>query len=228
MTNITQRITKIRQELARPTNNGSAVNLIAVSKTIAIEAIQEAYHNAQQIAFGENYPQELASKAKQLQNLPLEWHFIGNIQSNKTKLIAENAAWVHTLANINHAKRLNNQRPAHLAPLQVLIEINISNESSKHGLSSFAEITTLAKEINSLPNLKLRGLMGMASATDNIELVKAQFNQLKDYQQQLNEQGFNLDQLSMGMSGDYIHALECGATMIRIGSLIFGERNYDN
>jgi hypothetical protein len=228
MTNITQRITKIRQELIHHTNSSCAVNLIAVSKTIAIEAIQEAYHAAQQIAFGENYPQELASKVEQLQNLPLEWHFIGNIQSNKTKLIAENAAWAHTLANTNHAKRLNNQRPAHLAPLQVLIEVNISDEVSKHGLSNFAEIAILAKEINSLPNLKLRGLMGMASATDNIELIKAQFNQLKNYQQQLNEQGFNLDQLSMGMSGDYTHALECGATMIRIGSLIFGERNYDN
>ncbi|MBX9597637.1 MAG: YggS family pyridoxal phosphate-dependent enzyme [Burkholderiales bacterium] len=227
MTNITQQIIKIRQELVQYTKS-SAVNLIAVSKTIAIEAIQEAYHAAQQIAFGENYPQELASKVEQLQNLPLEWHFIGNIQSNKTKLIAENAAWAHTLANTNHAKRLNNQRPAHLAPLQVLIEVNISDEVSKHGLSNFAEIAILAKEINSLPNLKLRGLMGMASATDNIELIKAQFNQLKNYQQQLNEQGFNLDQLSMGMSGDYTHALECGATMIRIGSLIFGERNYDN
>ncbi len=227
MTNIAQQIIKIRQELVQYTKS-SAVNLIAVSKTIAIEAIQEAYHAAQQIAFGENYPQELASKVEQLQNLPLEWHFIGNIQSNKTKLIAENAAWAHTLANTNHAKRLNNQRPAHLAPLQVLIEVNISDEVSKHGLSNFAEIAILAKEINSLPNLKLRGLMGMASATDNIELIKAQFNQLKNYQQQLNEQGFNLDQLSMGMSGDYTHALECGATMIRIGSLIFGERNYDN
>ncbi len=227
MTNIAQQIIKIRQELVQYTKS-SAVNLIAVSKTIAIEAIQEAYHAAQQIAFGENYPQELASKVEQLQNLPLEWHFIGNIQSNKTKLIAENAAWAHTLANTNHAKRLNNQRPAHLAPLQVLIEVNISDEVSKHGLSNFAEIAILAKEINSLPNLKLRGLMGMASATDNIELIKAQFNQLKNYQQQLNEQGFNLDQLSMGMSGDYTHALECGATIIRIGSLIFGERNYDN
>jgi pyridoxal phosphate enzyme (YggS family) len=228
MTNITQRITKIRQELIQQANNNCAASLIAVSKTIAIEAIQEAYHGAQQIAFCENYPQELANKVEQLKNLPLEWHFIGNIQSNKTKLIAENAAWVHTLTNLNHATRLNNQRPDHLPPLQILIEVNISNESSKHGLSNLAEITLLAKEINLLPNLKLRGLMGMASATDDVELIKSQFNQLKDYQQQLNKHGFNLDQLSMGMSGDYIHALECGATMIRIGSLIFGERNYDN
>jgi pyridoxal phosphate enzyme (YggS family) len=228
MTNIAQQITEIRQELTQHINNGCVASLIAVSKTYPPEAIQEAYHNAQQIAFGENYPQELANKVEQLKNLPLEWHFIGNIQSNKTKLIAENAAWVHTLTNLNHATRLNNQRPDHLMPLQVLIEVNISNESSKHGLSNLAEIIPLAKEINLLPNLKLRGLMGMASATDDVELIKSQFNQLKSYQQQLNEQGFNLDQLSMGMSGDYIHALECGATMIRIGSLIFGERNYDN
>lgn len=228
MTNINLQITKIREELTQYANDSCAVKLIAVSKTYPIENIQEAYNQAQQQVFGENYPQELANKANQLKNLSLEWHFIGNIQSNKTKLIAENAAWVHTLTSINHAKRLNDQRPTNLDPLQVLIEVNISNEQSKHGLNSLEEIILLAHEINWLPNLKLRGLMGMASATDNVELVKSQFNQLKSYQQQLNEQGFNLDQLSMGMSGDYRHALECGATMIRIGSLIFGERNYDN
>lgn len=228
MTNINQQITKIREELTQYANDSCAVKLIAVSKTYPIETIQEAYNQAQQRVFGENYPQELANKANQLKNLSLEWHFIGNIQSNKTKLIAENAAWVHTLTSINHAKRLNDQRPTNLDTLQVLIEVNISNERSKHGLNSLEEIILLAHEINWLPNLKLRGLMGMASATDNVELVKSQFNQLKSYQQQLNEQGFNLDQLSMGMSGDYRHALECGATMIRIGSLIFGERNYDN
>lgn len=228
MTNINLQITKIREELTQYANDSCAVKLIAVSKTYPIENIQEAYNQAQQQVFGENYPQELANKANQLKNLSLEWHFIGNIQSNKTKLIAENAAWVHTLTSINHAKRLNDQRPTNLDPLQVLIEVNISNEQSKHGLNSLEEIILLAHEINWLPNLKLRGLMGMASATDNVELVKSQFNQLKSYQQQLNEQGFNLDQLSMGMSGDYQQALECGATMIRIGSLIFGERNYDN
>lgn len=228
MTNINLQITKIREELTQYANDSCAVKLIAVSKTYPIENIQEAYNQAQQQVFGENYPQELANKANQLKNLSLEWHFIGNIQSNKTKLIAENAAWVHTLTSINHAKRLNDQRPTNLDTLQVLIEVNISNERSKHGLNSLEEIILLAHEINWLPNLKLRGLMGMASATDNVELVKSQFNQLKSYQQQLNEQGFNLDQLSMGMSGDYRHALECGATMIRIGSLIFGERNYDN
>lgn len=228
MTNINLQITKIREELTQYASDSCAVKLIAVSKTYPIENIQEAYNQAQQRVFGENYPQELANKANQLKNLSLEWHFIGNIQSNKTKLIAENAAWVHTLISINHAKRLNDQRPTNLDTLQVLIEVNISNERSKHGLNSLEEIILLAHEIKWLPNLKLRGLMGMASATDNVELVKSQFNQLKSYQQQLNEQGFNLDQLSMGMSGDYRHALECGATMIRIGSLIFGERNYDN
>lgn len=228
MTNITQQITKIRQELTQHTNNGCTASLIAVSKTYPTEAVQEAYNQTKQLAFGENYPQELASKVEQLKNLPLEWHFIGNIQSNKTKLIAENAAWVHTLTNLNHAMRLSNQRPAQLMPLQVLIEVNISAEVSKHGLNNLAEIISLAKEINLLPNLKLRGLMGMASATQDSELIKAQFKQLKSYQQQLNERGFNLDQLSMGMSGDYLHAIECGATMIRIGSLIFGERKYVN
>ncbi|RTL12428.1 MAG: YggS family pyridoxal phosphate-dependent enzyme [Neisseriaceae bacterium] len=228
MTNINQQITKIREELTQYANDSCAVKLIAVSKTYPIETIQEAYNQAKQLVFGENYPQELAIKANQLKKLSLEWHFIGNIQSNKTKLIAENAAWVHTLTSINHAKRLNDQRPTNLDPLQVLIEVNISNEPSKHGLNSLEEIILLAHQINLLPNLKLRGLMGMASATDNVELIKSQFNQLKSCQQQLNEQGFNLDQLSIGMSGDYRQALECGATMIRIGSLIFGERNYDN
>ena len=143
MTNINQQITKIREELTQYANDSCAVKLIAVSKTYPIETIQEAYNQTKQLVFGENYPQELAIKANQLKKLSLEWHFIGNIQSNKTKLIAENAAWVHTLTSINHAKRLNDQRPTNLDPLQVLIEINISNEPSKHGLNSLEEIILL-------------------------------------------------------------------------------------
>ncbi len=136
---------------------------------------------------------------------------------------------MHTITKLQHAKRLNDQRPAELAPLQVLIEVNISQESNKQGVNSWQELIQLAQAIMQLPRLKLRGLMGMASATNDQQLIQAQFQQLRRYLEQLNTQGLgNFDQLSMGMSADYPLAIKAGATLVRIGSNIFGARTYDN
>lgn len=204
------------------------VELIAVSKTFPTQLIQNAYLCGQR-KFGESYPQELASKAQELIDLSIEWHFIGNIQSNKTKLIAEHASWVHTITQLQHAKRLNDQRPANMPPLQVLIEVNLSQESTKSGVNNLDEIIQLATEINSLPLLKLRGLMGIASNSSDQQLVKTQFQQLNTYLKQLQIHNFDqLDQLSMGMSQDYPLAIAAGATLVRVGSSIFGARTYDN
>lgn len=204
------------------------VELISVSKTFPQQLIQEAYACGQR-KFGESYPQELATKAQELIDLNIEWHFIGNIQSNKTRLIAQYSSWVHTITQFQHAKRLNDQRPADMPPLQVLIEVNLSQESTKSGVNNLDEIIQLATEISSLPRLKLRGLMGMASNSNDQQLVKTQFQQLNTYLEQLQVHDFDqLDQLSMGMSQDYPLAIAAGATLIRVGSSIFGARTYDN
>lgn len=225
MTNIVNNLAKITRELNEC--NNKSVSLIAVSKMFSKDAIVEAY-DAGVRKFGENYPQELATKASILNKYDIEWHFIGNIQSNKTKLIAENASWVHTIAKTQHAKRLNDQRPKDRLALQVLIEVNISNEENKHGVTSFDEVLELATFIQLQPNLKLRGLMGMASDTEDHNIIRQQFNTLAELKNKLNQRGFDLSELSMGMSNDYKIAIECGATLIRIGSKIFGARNYDN
>ena len=204
------------------------VELIAVSKTFPSDLIRQAYTHGQR-KFAESYPQELTQKVHELADLTIEWHFIGNIQSNKTKLIATQASWVHTLTKLQHAKRLNDQRPAELSPLQVLIEVNISQEANKQGVNNWQELLQLAQAIIQLPRIKLRGLMGMASASADQQLIRAQFQQLDSYLKQLNTQGLgNFDQLSMGMSADYPLAIETGATLVRIGSNIFGARTYDN
>ena len=203
-----------------------AAKLVAVSKTYPSEIIKIAYEHGQRY-FGENYALELAQKSTELKQFKdIEWHFIGTIQSNKSKIIAETASWVHTLTKLSHASRLNQQRPKHLSPLQVLIEVNISNEPSKQGLINYEEIFNLATQLKDFNNLKLRGLMGMATTDANNSMIHEEFTQLNHYLQKLNCQGFNLDQLSMGMSRDYPIALECGSTLIRVGSKIFGKRNY--
>lgn len=201
--------------------------LVVVSKTYPETSILEALA-AGQTDFGENYIQELVRKAISLKDQPVCWHFIGHIQSNKTRQIAEYSSWVHTLTKIQHAKRLNDQRPENLPVLNVLIEVNISGEINKNGVSSFAEVLELAIGVSTLSRLKLRGLMGVATDTQNTGRIRDQFLQLVEYKEALNARGFAFDQLSMGMSNDYLIALECGATMIRIGSKIFGARNYDN
>lgn len=220
MTNISQNLTNFKHQLA--TNNANA-KLIAVSKTMTSNIITLAYQ-AGQTDFAENYPQELVNKAEELKDLPITWHFIGNLQSNKTKVIATYCTWLHTLCKLQHAKRLNEQRPANLPPLNVLLEVQISDESTKHGLQTWDEIYNLALAIEDLPALRLCGLMGMASNTNDQNIIKIQFQQLAAYQERLKALGFKLTELSMGMSNDYQLALECGATMLRIGSKIFGAR----
>lgn len=215
------------QELINQHDSAKRVKLIAVSKTFPIEDIQIAYELGMR-RFGENYPQELATKGQQLTQNDIEWHFIGNIQSNKTKLISEYANWVHTLTKASHATRLNDQRPPHAPTLQVLIEVNISNEDNKHGIRNLTELTELANHINQLPNLKLRGLMGMASDSSDEALINSQFKYLHECYEYLNQNGFELTELSMGMSNDFPLAIANGATMVRIGSKIFGARDYGN
>lgn len=223
MNDIKAILASLKQEI---NSTARSIKLIAVSKTHHESAILEAI-NAGQQDFGENYAQEMSNKAISLKEHPISWHFIGTIQSNKTKLIAKHASWVHTLTTLQHAKRLNDQRADDFTPLNILIEVNISNEESKGGLKTYAEIYELAKEVTNLPKLKLQGLMGMPSNTNDEKILKQQFNLLTQYLYQLNSSGFQLEHLSMGMSNDYKIAIECGSTMVRIGSKIFGERNYD-
>ncbi len=201
--------------------------LIAVSKFFPTEDIISVYEHGI-TNFGENFPQEFVQKAQQLKSLNITWHFIGNIQSNKTKLIAEHASYVHSLTKENHAVRLNNQRPQDMAKLKVLIEINISQESNKHGLTNIEDVIQLASAINKLPNLELVGLMGMASNTTNVTILNQQFGSIVSMANELRKSGYNISELSIGTSNDYLTALDNHSTMIRVGSKIFGERNYDN
>lgn len=205
-----------------------SVQLLAVSKTKPNDAILEAALGGQ-VAFGENYVQEGVDKVKhfseQHSNLNLEWHFIGPIQSNKTRPIAENFQWVHSVERDKIAQRLNDQRPVGLEPLQVLIQVNTSGEDSKSGTDE-ESVFALAELISSLPNLTLRGLMSIPANVSDYESQLAAFNQLSSLQQKLSSKYDNIDTLSMGMSGDMEAAVEAGSTMVRIGTAIFGARNY--
>jgi len=206
----------------------SSVQLLAVSKTKPIEAIEAAIEAGQK-AFGENYVQEGVEKAqyftKNFNNAGLEWHFIGPIQSNKTKPIAENFQWIHSIDRGKIAQRLNDQRPKELPPLQVLIQVNTSGEESKSGINE-AEVFLLAELIYSLPNLTLRGLMSIPANVTNYESQLNAFTQLAVIQQKLADKYAEIDTLSMGMSGDMEAAVQAGSTMVRIGTAIFGARDY--
>ncbi|MCG9599097.1 YggS family pyridoxal phosphate-dependent enzyme [Vibrio sp. Isolate25] len=226
---ITSQIEAAQQKCGRPLGS---VQLLAVSKTKPSEAILEAAR-AGQVAFGENYVQEGIDKIAYLSEnhpeLALEWHFIGPIQSNKTRPVAENFAWVHTVDRTKIAQRLNDQRPEGMAPLQVLIQVNTSSESSKSGASD-DEIFTLAELISSLPNLTLRGLMSIPANVSDYQSQLAAFHHLAELKNRLAQRypHLNLDTLSMGMSGDMEAAIEAGSTMVRIGTAIFGARDYSN
>ena len=203
----------------------NSVQLIAVSKTFPAEDIRVLYQHGQR-DFGENYVQEFAKKCQQLSDCSdIVWHLIGHIQSNKSKIVAENAHWLHTLDRIKLAQRLSQQRPTHLPDLQVLIEINIAQESNKHGIAP-NELLPLAQEVIALPRLNLRGLMCVSQANASPNQLHQQFSQMHDLLIQLQNIAPQADTLSMGMSGDMTKAIECGATMVRIGSAIFGQRNY--
>ncbi len=215
---------RIRAAEQRYGREPHSVKLIAVSKHQPLTAIQEAYQ-AGQVAFGENYVQEMQEKSEALANPPIEWHFIGPIQSNKTKTIAELASWLHSIDRLKIAQRLNEQRPTHLPPLQVCIQVNLSEEASKSGVSP-DEIEPLAKAIQHLPKLKLRGLMAIPAPCHDFESQRVVFRQLNQLKNHLNTQGFALDTLSMGMTDDMEAAIAEGASHVRIGTAIFGARTY--
>jgi PLP dependent protein len=200
------------------------VSLLAVSKTFAPDALRKAYR-AGQTCFAESYVQEALDKISALQDLPIVWHFIGPIQSNKSRAIAENFSWVHSVDRLKIAERLSAQRPAHLQPLQVCLQVNISLEASKSGVAP-DEAGELAHAIAKLPSLKLRGLMAVPAPVDNVVAQRLPFAQLRKLCDQLNQQGLQLDTLSMGMSHDFAAAIAEGATIVRIGTAIFGGRDY--
>lgn len=200
------------------------ITLLAVSKTFPAEAVREAYAAGQR-AFGESYVQEALDKIETLRELQIEWHFIGPIQSNKTRPIAESFAWVHGIDRLKIAERLSAQRPFGMPPLNVCIQVNVSGEQSKSGVEPDA-VAELALQVAELPRLKLRGLMAIPAPADNPEEQRKPFAQLRALQQHLNAQGMQLDTLSMGMSQDMPAAILEGATIVRVGSAIFGVRSY--
>lgn len=202
-----------------------SVQLVAVSKTFPADDIREVYAAGQR-DFGENYIQEWYEKTETLADLPdIVWHVIGDVQSNKTKYVAERAHWVHTVSRLKTAQRLSAQRPPHMPPLQVCIEVNIAAEPNKHGISP-TEAVALAVEVAKLPNLQVRGLMCVAKAESSDDELRAQFQNMQRLLADVNAAGVAADVLSMGMSADMAAAIECGATHVRVGSAIFGKRDY--
>lgn len=220
LSRIQQQIEQISAEYQREN-----VRLLAVSKTKPVQAIEEAIR-AGQCAFGENYVQEGVEKITYFSgNKSLEWHFIGPLQSNKSRLVAEHFDWIQTMDRFKIAERLNDQRPEHLRPLNVLIQINISDESSKSGIQP-EEMFSLAEKISQFPRLKLRGLMAIPKPESEPEQQKIALRKMKDLFNRLQQRFESVDTLSIGMSDDMASAIECGSTMVRIGTAIFGERDY--
>ena len=226
---IAQNLAHIRAQIQQcecHSETQSAVKLLAVSKTKPIEDVLTAYE-AGQTAFGENYVQEGVEKIQfcQQQQIELEWHFIGPLQSNKTRLVAEYFDWMQTLERAKIADRLNEQRPPHKAPLNVLIQVNISNEASKSGIQP-DDILPLAKHVENLPHLRLRGLMTIPEPTNDVAQQEQTFCQMRTLFESLQQAlpHAQIDTLSMGMTDDMQSAINCGSTMVRVGTAIFGKR----
>ncbi len=237
MTRISQNLQAVHaaiMEAARVTSRApEGIQLLAVSKTFGPEAVLEAVRAGQR-AFGENYLQEALDKIAAVgaalqpeQNTlpPLEWHFIGPIQSNKTRQIAAHFDWVHTVEREKIARRLSEQRPPHLAPLNICLEVNISGESSKSGVAP-DDLAALVQTVAAMPRLRLRGLMAIPEPVADFDMQRKSFARLRQLFENLNAQGCGLDTLSMGMSADMKAAIAEGATIVRVGSAIFGQRNY--
>ena len=228
MTTIASNLQAVRDAIAaaavKAGRRPEEVRLLAVSKSFAPDKLREAYQ-AGLTCFAESYVQEALEKISALQDLAIEWHYIGPIQSNKTRAIADNFAWVHSVDRLKIAERISDQRPAHLPALQVCLQVNISGEASKAGVSP-AEASALAHAIAKLPRLELRGLMAVPAPSDDIAAQRLPFAQLRELRDQLNRQGLQLDTLSMGMSHDFAAAIAEGATIVRIGTAIFGSRPY--
>lgn len=219
--NIAKVAARIREAAQAVGRDPDTIGLMAVSKTQPAAAIREA-HEAGLLDFGENYLQEAMEKQAELADLPLVWHFIGPIQSNKTKPIAEHFDWVHSVDRLKIAQRLSNQRPAELPPLNVCLQVNVSHEPSKSGCAP-EEAAELARAIAALPRLRLRGLMAIPEPTDDPVEQHAAFARVRQLQEQI---GAQLDCLSMGMSQDLEAAIAEGATWVRIGTALFGARTY--
>jgi pyridoxal phosphate enzyme (YggS family) len=228
MSQLTLALHRVQTQLAEAAHaagrDAATVQLLAVSKTFPAEAVREVYATGQR-AFGENYVQELQAKAAELADLAIEWHFIGPLQSNKTRIVAETAHWVHAIDRLKIAERLSAQRPAHLPPLQVCVQVNVSGEDSKSGCSP-ADAPALLQAVAALPGLQLRGLMCIPEPTQDAATLAARFGVLRQLQQQMAAQGLVLDTLSMGMSADMAQAIAAGSTLVRVGTAIFGARHY--
>jgi len=223
----------LRQRIARAAEaagrDPASVSLLAVSKTHPAPMIEQAF-GAGQRAFGENYVQEAIDKMHAVEGLlgaerarELEWHLIGPLQSNKTRIAAERFAWVQTLEREKIAHRLSEQRPAQLPPLNVLVQVNVSGEASKSGVAP-GEAGALARSVAGLPRLRLRGLMAIPEPTPEAALQRARFRAVRELYERLRAEGLALDTLSMGMSDDLEAAIAEGATMVRVGTAIFGAR----
>ena len=218
---VRQRITNACRSAGRPDD---AVRLLAVSKTFGADAVQAA-HACGQRAFGENYIQEAVTKIVQLRLLPIEWHCIGPLQSNKTKLVAEHFDWVQTVDRLKIAQRLSEQRPPHLPPLQVCIQVNVDGGPTKSGVAPEAALA-LAQAVTALPRLRLRGLMCIPEPAADFAAACEVLTRARDLFDTLNAAGLTLDTLSMGMSADLEAAVASGSTLVRVGSAIFGARHY--
>ncbi len=219
--NIAKVRTRIREAAQACGRDPDTVGLLAVSKTKPAAAVREA-HACGQRDFGENYLQEALNKQAELSDLALTWHFIGPIQSNKTRPIAEHFAWVHSVDRLKIAQRLSEQRPAHLPPLNICLQVNVSGEASKSGCTP-DELPALARAVSQLPNLRLRGLMTIPEPTSDVAQQHAACARLRQLRDDLN---LELDVLSMGMSDDLEAAIAEGATWVRIGTALFGARDY--
>jgi pyridoxal phosphate enzyme (YggS family) len=226
MTTIAANLQDVRERLSAACRaagrSPDSVQLLAVSKTFGPEAVTQACEAGQR-AFGENYIQEAVRKIDALRHLRLEWHCIGPIQGNKTRLVAHNFDWVHTLDRLQTAQRLNTQRPADLTPLQVCIQVNIDGGANKSGVAP-QEALALARQIAALPRLRLRGLMCIPEPCADFAAALAVHRQVKVLFDRLNAQGLALDTLSLGMSADLEAAVTAGSTMVRVGTALFGKR----
>jgi pyridoxal phosphate enzyme (YggS family) len=217
-----QVLARIDAACAQAGRDPREVTLLAVSKTFGAEAVREA-HAAGQVAFGENYVQEAVEKMARLTDLPLQWHCIGPVQSNKTRLVAEHFDWMHSVDRLKIAQRLSEQRPSTMAPLQVCIQVNIDGQTSKSGVAP-EETLALAREVARLPRLVLRGLMTIPEPTEDGAAQRAVHARARALFEHLREAGLALDTLSMGMTADLEAAIASGSTMVRVGTAIFGQR----
>lgn len=227
MTTISDNLQAVHERIASAAKacgrNSDDITLLAVSKTWPAACVRQAVA-AGQTAFGENYVQEGVNKIAELDSPELAWHFIGPLQSNKTRTVAEHFDWVHSIDRLKIAERLSEQRPDSYAPLQVCLQVNISGEDTKSGIT-LKEVPALAAQVAQLPRLQLRGLMAIPEPIDDYEQQRLAFRRLREAFETLKQEGLSVDTLSMGMSHDLEAAIAEGATLVRIGTAIFGERH---